>query len=328
MRSRICLAVGIALAVHGASARGEEQAAESTSPRRESPRALNGLVFQPSRLITGPFSDTSFGMATLFGAGTASAPRYNLAGNQTGTRDYTMAAYGQALDLHLRLTPDVAIRLTVEGTIFSGINGKSLLVAGATAQAGVGAGLTAGRDLSRTLRLSFVGDVGLAPQYSVLIGNAVVGVIQSRSFDSAGLLSTVDRLRAAPGLSLAWAPSPMLGFIAEARYVWTRRVTSDGSDTQSRTAQGVSVGGLAAFDLDPFITFPIALQAIYRGDYPVGNSGLSTVNQAGFGVYYSRRVSLALGLEVLWRHGDIRPGVAPSLKSDAATGALWLRYYW
>jgi hypothetical protein len=321
------MGMGIALAIHGASAQ-EERAAESTSPRRESPRALNGLVYQPSRLLTGPFTETSFGMATLFGGGTATAPRYDLAGNQIGSRDYSMAAYGQNLDLHLRLTPDIALRFAVEGLIFSGINGRGLLVAGATAQAGANVGITAGKNLSRTTRLSFIGDFGIQPQYSVLIGNAVIATLQSRVFDSTGLLSTVNRLRAAPGLSLAWAPSPLLGFIAEARYVWTRRVTNDG-DTESRTVSSASLGGLAVLDFDPLISFPIALQASYRGDIPVGSSGgASQVHQAGLGVFYSRRVSLALGLEVLWRHGDLRPGVSPTLKSNAATGALSLRYYW
>ena len=119
---RICLAVGAALVV--GRAQGAEATSEGTSSPRESPRAVNGHVFQPSRLLTCLFTETSFGMATLFGAGEAEAPRFDLQGNQTGTRDYTMAAYGQAVDLHLRLTPDVALRLDVNGLIFTGINGR------------------------------------------------------------------------------------------------------------------------------------------------------------------------------------------------------------
>ena len=143
----------------------------------------------------------------------------------------------------------------------------------------------------------------------MLVGNAVLRAIQTGTFDQGGLFSTVNRLRASPGVSLAWAPSAVLGFIADARYVWTRRVSSD--DGTNRTAQGVSIGGLASFDLDPVIRWPFAVQASYRGDFPVGGNGLSEVHQAGLGVYYSRRVRLALGLEVDWRHGDIRPGVQP-----------------
>ena len=64
--------MGLALAA--APALAAEVTTEGTSSPRESPRALNAHVFQPSRLLTGPFSETSFGMATLFGAGQAKAP--------------------------------------------------------------------------------------------------------------------------------------------------------------------------------------------------------------------------------------------------------------
>jgi hypothetical protein len=322
---RICLAVGVAFAA--APTWAEEIATQETSPRLESPRALNGHVFQPSRLITGPFSTTSFGEATQFGVGEAEAPRFNLQGQEIGTRDYPVAAFGQALDLHLRVTPDIALRLDLNGVVFSGINGRGILVAGATAQYGVLAGVTAGRDLGPTTRLAFVADFGVQPQYSILVGNAVLQAIQTQSFDEGGVFSKVNRARAAPGVSFAWAPSPVLGFEADARYVWTRRVSSedDGSD---RTAQGVSLGGLVSVDLEPLMRWPFAVQASYRGDLPVGGNGIVTVHQVGAGVYYSRRVELALGLEVIWRHGQIRPGQIPTLRSDSAIAALILRYYW
>ena len=35
----------------------------------KSTRGLNGHVFQPSRLIPGPFTTTSFGTSTIFGSG-------------------------------------------------------------------------------------------------------------------------------------------------------------------------------------------------------------------------------------------------------------------
>ncbi len=321
---RICLAVGAALAV--ARAEAAELTTEGTSSPRESPRALNGHVFQPSRLVPGPFSATAFGMVTFFGVGQAEAPRYDLQGIQIGTRDYTMAAYGQGFNLDLRLTPDIAFRLDLSGLVFTGVNGQGILVAGATAQYGFTAGVVAGRDLNRTMRLSFVFDVGVQPQLSVLVGNAVLRAIQDRSFDDAGLFSKVNRAQAAPGLSFAWAPSPALGFVAEARYLATRRVT--GEEESSRNAQGLTLGGIAAVDLDPLIRWPIAVQGGYRADVPVGGNGIAHVQQASLGVYYTRRVRLALGLEAIWRHGEIRPGVEPTLKADSATGALQFRYYW
>ena len=52
------------------------------------------------------------------------------------------------------------------------------------------------------------------------------------------------------------------------------------------------------------------------------------MQQAGVGFFYTRRVHLALGLDVVWRHGEIRPGIQPQLKSDSAVAAIRFQYYW
>lgn len=317
---RIFLAVGAALV--GVRAHAAEPAGP---PSREGPRALNGHVFQPSRLVTGPFTTTSFGTATVFGVGEAEAPQYDLQGNQTGTRRHGIAVYGQGLDLHLRLTPDLGLRFTVDGAVFSGLDGRAVLVAGATAQYGVAVGLTAGKDFGRELRIALLADAGVDPQISILVGNAVLNAIETGEFDDVGVFSEVNRLRLSPGASLGWAPSPAIGFRAEARYLWTRRI-SDGDE--SRDAQGVTLGGVASLDLEPLLHWPIAFQGSYRADLGVGDRGIAEVHQVGLGGFYSRRERLALGLEVLWRNGQIRPDVLPTLESDSAIGTLWFRYYW
>jgi hypothetical protein len=234
--------------------------------------------------------------------------------------------YGQALDLQLRLTPDIALRLAVDGVVFSGIDGRSLLVAGATAQYGFLVGVTAGKDVGRKLRLALVADAAVEPQLSVLIANAIIRAIQDDEFDDAGLFSEVNRLRLSPGASLGWTPSPAIGLRAEARYVWTRRIS--GGDDESETAQGVSLAGVASLDLEPLLQWPIALQGGYRVELPIGDDGVTEVHQAGLGGFYSRREDLALGLEVIWRRGKIRPGTVPQLESDSGTAWLWFRYYW
>jgi hypothetical protein len=327
-RARPWLGLAAAAAViTTAQASAADLATEGTSSRRESPRALNEHVFQPSTLLVEPFSTTSFGMTTRFGSGTATAPRFDRNGNEIGSRSYDVGAYGIGIDLSLLLTPDIALRFNLNGVAFTGLGARGILVAGATVQAGASAGITAGRDLGRTTRLSFIADFGIQPQFSVLIANAVLSAIQTRLFDDSQLLQRVERLYGSPGVSFAWAPAPYLGFVAEARYTWTRRVV--GEEVTDRTAQGASLGALASFDFDPLLRFPIALQASYRGDLPVESSSrVHEVHQAGLGVFYTRRVRLALGFEAIWRHGDIRPGVPPSLRSDAAIGSLTLRYYW
>lgn len=298
-----------------------EVTTEGTFSPRESPRALNGHVFQPSRLVLGPFSTTSFGTSTLFGVGKADAPTYNLLGNVTGTRKYSLAAYGQSLELDLGLTPDIAVRAQASGLIFSGTSGVSLLVAGATAQTGFLLGLVAGRDLGTRTRLAFVIDATLAPDLSVTVASAVLRAIQDRSFSDAGLFTKVNRLRVGPGASFAWAPSAAIGFVAEARYVFTRRVSKDDSQT---TNHGALLGATAELDLDPLVHWPIGFQGVYSWQF----GDIAHVSQAGGSIFYTRRVRLALGLEVVWRRGRIRPGVEPPLESNSSIGALLFRYYW
>jgi hypothetical protein len=304
----------------------EDRTTEGPSSAVESPRALNSHVFQPSRLLTGPFTDTAFGMATLAGGGNIEGPRYNLAGNQIGTRRYTLADFGQALNLDLRVTPDIALRFEVSVIAFSGTNAAGVLVAGMTAQTGATVGVTAGRNLNREMRLSFVADFGVQPQISILIANAVRSAVANRTFDDTGLLSNVKRLYGAPGLSFAWAPNPAFGLVAETRYVSTRRISSEGDD--ARISQGAIVGGLLSFDLEPLLRWPFGFQAIYRADIPLGSNGIIGVDQASLGVYYTRRVRLALGLEAIWRRGQVRPGVEPTLTANTGTAAINFRYYW
>jgi hypothetical protein len=303
-----------------------EETSAPPTPLRKGPRTLNGMVFQPTSVLSGPFTTTEFSSLTQLGSGNANAPTYNLQGQQTGNKDYPVAAFGQTIQLGLLLTPDISIRLSANALLFTGTNGLSLLISGVTAQTGFGAGVTAGKNIGKAMRLSFVGDVGLSPQFSALIGNAVLNAIQTGVFSQDGLFSEVRQLKGQPGLSFAWAPLQTLGFVAEVRYVWTRLVGN--GEISQRITQGASVGGAIGFDLDPLIHFPLGLQASYRYDIPTGNRGIPEVQQGGLGFYYTRRVNLALGLEAQFRHGDIRPGVQPTLRADLGIGTVQFHYYW
>jgi hypothetical protein len=291
--------------------------------RSKSPRALNSLVFQPSQLFTGPFTTTSFGVATQLGGGNVDAPRFDLSGTPIGTANYGLGLYGETLDLSVRVLRNVALRLEVEAVLFTGTSSRGILVAGATAQVATSLGATAGYNLTPNTRLAFIFDVGLNPQVSILVGNAVLNAIQDQSFESEGLLENIERVRVTPGVSFAWAPSRIVGFLAEGRYIYARRTGSvEGS------AQGASIGGLVLFDLDPLLGWPFAVHGGFLAELPVGGSGISDVRNAVLGFYYTRYAKLALGLEALWRQGRIRPGVEPALNADSGTGTIWFRYYW
>ena len=299
----------------------------------KSTRALNGHVFQPSRLVPGPFTTTSFGTSTIFGSGSTNAPRFNRQGEVIGDRDYTTAAYGQGFDFHVRLTPDIGLRFEVSGLFFSGVDGESFVALGTNGQVGLSGGLVAGRDLAAGTRLAFVIDVGQQPELSLVISRAIINAIDTGEFRTAGVFNTAENVRVAPGVSFAWAPSPPFGIELETRYAYTRTVGGDAN--VDRNANGAIVGGLAEFDFEPVMRWPIAVQAGYRGQIPWGATNDRSIHEAGVGIFYSRMVPLALGLEIDWRHGNLRTArtvgedeTQPTLKSDSAIATLRFRYYW
>lgn len=320
-------------AVLAATPGGAADDATERPDAHKSSRALNGHVFQPSRLIPGPFTTTSFGTSTIFGSGSTSGPRFNLQGEVTGTRDYTTAAYGQGFDFHVRLTPDIGLRFELSGIFFSGVDGESFVALGTNGQIGLSGGLVAGRDLGAGTRLAFVIDVGQQPELTLVISRAILNAIDTGEFGVGGVFNTAQNVRVSPGVSFAWAPSPPFGIELETRYSYTR--TSGGEADVERNANGLIVGGLAEFDFEPVMRWPIALQAGYRGQIPWGATNDRSIHEAGVGIFYSRKVPLALGLEIDWRHGNLRTArtvgedeTQPELKSDSAIATIKFRYYW
>lgn len=101
-----------------------------------SQRALNGHVFIPSRYITSPFSQTLFGMGVVFGAASSTGPKFILsgpdAGQVIGTDDYTYGLLGLGFEFHFKLAEWLSLRFAGAGSVFTGIDGKSVLVVGAS----------------------------------------------------------------------------------------------------------------------------------------------------------------------------------------------------
>jgi hypothetical protein len=295
-------------------------------PRHEDGgRQLNGHVFIPSRLARGPFSTTSVGLMTLLGYASADGPTYNLQGVQTGIRSYDVAAVGQGLDLDLALSRMFALRLSAVGSIYSGITGSAALNVGATALYEFQAGGLAGKTFG-SWRLAAIFDASYRPNLSLLVGSALATAVLTRSLAGVSVLSSTNRLRLAPGLSAAWAPGPVFGLVGEARYLWDKRATGAGQQTD--VLGGIGLGLVADLDFDPLIRWPIGLLAVYSRELGIGGSGVADMQQVGGGVFYTRRKSLVLGLEVVARTGELRPSVRPTLSSSAALATVRLRYYW
>jgi hypothetical protein len=184
-------------------------------------------------------------------------------------------------------------------------------------------GVVLGHRLGPT-RAAFVLDAGTRPQFALLVANAVADAVNTGTLGGSDALDSTSVGYIAPGVSAAWAPHRSLGLIGEARLIWTRRVTTDDSQTQS----GVILSGSADWDLDPVIGFPVAFQGVARVETRYQSPGINRVLDLGGGIYYTRRVNLQLGLQVLRRSGELRREPIPSLDLAMAVATVSLRYYW
>jgi hypothetical protein len=307
---------------------GRSLAAEGAEPERlpsrsESPRAVGGHVFQPLRLLQGPFTATSFGMNTSFGNADATAPRYDINGDIVGSRDVGLAAVGFGLDLDVAVIRDLSVRLRLNGLAYSGTSGRDILAAGATAQYGAGLGATWGRTFGKT-RLALVYDIAYTPELSVVVANAVLEAIRTGEFREGNLFTDVNLIDNRIGASFGWALSPVVGLLAEARYLWATRVSGD---IETVVRRAVLLGTALQVDLDPLWRVPVGVVGSYLASVPTSSDD-STTHEAGLGFFYTRRVRLALGAEVTWRSAELREGIDPPLDADAIVGTIRMRYYW
>ena len=87
-------------------------------------------------------------MGVVFGAASSTGPKFILsgpdAGQVIGTDDYTYGLLGLGFEFHFKLAEWLSLRFAGAGSVFTGIDGKSVLVVGASGSAGGQAGLTAG----------------------------------------------------------------------------------------------------------------------------------------------------------------------------------------
>ncbi|HEU4383567.1 MAG TPA: hypothetical protein VFR85_08695, partial [Anaeromyxobacteraceae bacterium] len=135
------------------------QGARALEEPKASPREVNGHAFMPSLIIAPPVAVGSFAVGMVLGAGGASGPSYDSGGNVTGTKDYTYAALGQVLAYEFAFLKNFTGRLGLTTSLFTGIDGPSILVVGTTVRFGAGAGLTWSFPLGNQFRLGASVDV-------------------------------------------------------------------------------------------------------------------------------------------------------------------------
>src|SRR3954470_7935926 len=145
---------------------------------------LNGHVFMPSGLVDPPFRSTTAKVGILYGFGTATGPKYDLNGQVPGeTMDYTFATFAQTFRYEYQFMEWLSAGVVILTSLYSGIDGPSVISIGA--EVGVGAGLRvrAGRRFG-PVETAFILDVSNAPEFNILVAAALIKAVNDGVIDA------------------------------------------------------------------------------------------------------------------------------------------------
>jgi hypothetical protein len=307
-----------------------QQETRSEPPAAQAPEArttpeMNGHVFAPSLLVDTPFRETTFKLGILYGFGSATGPRYEVQGNppqvvQNGTNDYTFASFAQVFRYEYRFTEWLSGGVAILTNLYSGINGPSVVSIGANVGVGAGLRVRAGHRFG-PVETAIIVDASTAPEYGFLVAAALAKAIQDGVIDAGSALQATHTLTVTPTAAASWAPWPALGLTLNGGYVYkSLRLNSTNIADQG----GLQFAAMADFDFGKISSVPIGLTAAYKLTAPLGDSGVSKVQDISGGIAYTARKEIGLGLEAGWRSFTIRE----PLNSTEGLVQLGLQYYW
>jgi hypothetical protein len=170
-------------------------------------------------------------------------------------------------------------------------------------------------------------DVSYGPVFSLLLANGLIDQLnQCRinpsqcTIDPGSGFQSINTVTWIGGLSGSWAPTPYLGFTANTQFIAPTK-TGDASIAQN----GFVVGGSGEFDALPLVKWlPLGVNVAYQITTGVGGNKVPTAQDAGFGLYYTGRPNLALGVELDWKWSTLDT----QQTSTATLAWVNLRYYW
>ena len=146
-RGLFCRAFGLAAALAALPAAAQEPPTASAAPAAPAAaapesasegRVLNGHVFQPSVLVTGPFTTTSFVTQIILIAGSTSASVTIGDQDISGSLDY--AGLGGYAGYEYAFLKHFSARLWLNDVVFSGLTGRAVVVMARRSRAGSAVG--------------------------------------------------------------------------------------------------------------------------------------------------------------------------------------------
>ncbi len=303
-------------------------AATTPAPAEKMGRELNGHLFMPSHLVEDPFSYTAFAMFFGLGSGNALGPEVQLLPPAIiGEKWYGYTGLGLGMLMNVRILEYLSARALLNTTAYLGTGSGAALTIGTSARITGDIGVKGSLPVGDKWRFSASLDMSYGPVYSLLLVNGIVDALnQCRvdpaqcSIDLGSGFQTIDTVTWIAGLTGSWAPTPYLGFTLNTQFIAPTK-TGDASIAQN----GFVLAGSGEFDFLPLVKWlPLGVNAAYQLTTGIGGNKVPTANDAGFGLYYTGRPHLALGVEIDWKWSTLET----QQTSTATLAWVNFRYYW
>jgi len=302
----------------------------ATAPKEEKwGRELNGHFFMPSHIIEDPFSYTAFAMYFGLGSGNALGPDFQ---NEPpfilpGERWYGYTGLGLGMLMNVKILEYLSARAMLNTSAYLGTGRGAALTVGTSARITGDVGVKGSLPVGDNWRFSASVDAAYGPVFSLLLANGISEALSNCqqnpsqcSFNLGEGFQTIETVTWIAGLAGSWAPTPYLGFTGNFQFIAPTK-TGDASIAQN----GLTFAGSAEFDLLPLVKWlPLGVNTAYQITTGVGGNKVPTAQEAGFGLYYTGRKDLALGLEIDWTWSTL----STQQLSTATLAWVNFRYYW
>ena len=311
-----CVSAFVLLAISSAVCPVQVAAEESATGPQEPRRKLGEHVFIPREAVNDPFTTSFVGSETSLGYGTAHGPSFDLNGNTINLSDYKLAAYSQVFTGQWGISDWWALRLKVNGLVYSGVNGSAAAGVGLNGVARYGAGTTFSFRPAPTVRLGFLFDASFGPSIGLNILQAIIRSLQAGSVVTP--VQSTSNTTLSPALSVAWAIARGLGLLGNVGYTHSS-ISADAANV------GADVLGFSAgldLDLRELGSIPMGFALSYAAGYSVGDTRFRNYRLAG-GIFYTGRTELTLGLEFGFNRAPLG---AHDVFVSSLLGLIVLRY--
>jgi len=291
-------------------------------------RELGGHYFLPSHIIDDPFSYTAFGTFFGLGSGNALGPEFQLDPPAIiGDKWYGYTGLGLGMLLNVRFLEYLSARASLITTAYLGTGRGAALTVGTSARIYGDIGVKGSLPVGDSWRFSAGLDMSYGPVFSLLLANGLVDALSNCrvnpsqcTYDLGQGFQQINTVTWTGTLTAAWAPTRYLGFTGNVQFIAPTK-TGDASIAQN----GVNLAISAEFDALPLVKWlPVGVNTAYQLTTGVGGNKVPTANIAGFGLYYTGRKDMALGLEIDWTWATL----ATQQLSTSTLAWVNFRYYW